>query len=191
MWVQFDLGRPYNVGMVRLWNKGQHQRSYAMDLRIDTSMDGRAWHEALPQSKPGLFYWSGPRVYPWEWGYRWEARFAPAEARFVRITQYEDEPHFHWMIAEAYLYEDLGPRALARAGEERPPAHSRVRAEACLRRPVDERASVGVVARAVETVIPFTFVEEVFYPRVKTRVVRWSRNSASSWRTRTPTSSSA
>ena len=176
MWIQFDLGGPYNVGMVRLWNKGQHQGSYAMHLRIETSMDGRAWHEALPRSQPGFFYWSGPRVYPWEWGYRWEARFAPAEARFVRITQYEDEPHSHWMIAEAYLYEDLGPQALARAGEE--DVLRRIRESGLTRVYADRWMSARVSESsrdAVETVIPFTFVEEVFYPRVKPRVVRWSR----------------
>src|SRR5262245_15371989 len=118
MWVQFDLGGRFNVGMVRLWNRGQDHGGYAQELRIETSVDGREWHEAVPRSQTGYFYWSGPRVYPWEWGCRGEAPFPPAEARFVRITQYEDEPHFPWMIAEAYLYEDLGARALGRAGEE-------------------------------------------------------------------------
>src|SRR4030095_8652989 len=63
-------------------------------------------------------YWSGPRVYPWEWGYRWEARFPPVEARFVRITQYEEEARFPWIIAEAYVYEDLGAGTRADDGEQ-------------------------------------------------------------------------
>ena len=75
MWVQFDLGRRVNVGLVRLWNKGEHHGSYAMDVRVQTSVDGRVWKEVVPRSQMEYLYGSGPRVYPWEWGYRWEVRF--------------------------------------------------------------------------------------------------------------------
>ena len=107
-----------NVGMVRLWNRGEDHGTYAMDIRVETSVDGRAWHEAVPRSPMELLYWSGPRLYPWEWGYRWETRFPPVDARFVRITQHEQDPRFPWVIAEAYVYEDLGPGAGADAGEQ-------------------------------------------------------------------------
>ena len=30
--------------------RGEHHGSYAMDIRVETSVDGRAWHEAVPRS---------------------------------------------------------------------------------------------------------------------------------------------
>src|SRR5262249_45054777 len=159
--------------MVRLWNQGQDHGEYALDVRVETSVDGRAWHEAIPRSRMGYFYGSGPRVYPWEWGYRWEARFAPIDARYVRITQYEDAPGAPWTIAEAYVYEDLGARVDARAGEE--DILRRIRESGLNRVYADRWMSAqvsGASHGAVETVTPFTFAEEVFYSRLKSRVVR-------------------
>ncbi len=70
-----------------------------------------------PAVADGVSLLERPRLYPWEWGYRWETRFPPVDARFVRITQHEQDPRFPWVIAEAYVYEDLGPGAGADAGE--------------------------------------------------------------------------
>ena len=107
------------MGMVRLWNRGQHHGYYAMELRVETSLDGTAWRDAVTRSAVDYFYSSGPRVYPWEWGYRWEATFAPVPARRIRISQYEDGGRFPWMIAEAYVYEDLGATARRTHGRDR------------------------------------------------------------------------
>src|SRR5262245_32816136 len=96
MWVELDVGRPLMIGMVRLWNWGEHHGNYAMDLRVETSMDGVVWRGVVKRSATDYFYWSGPRVYGWECGYRWEARFPPVEARFVKITQFEDDHRSPW-----------------------------------------------------------------------------------------------
>jgi F5/8 type C domain len=178
MWVQFDLGRLVDVGMVRLWNRGEDHGSYAMDIRVETSVDGRAWHEAVTRSPMELLYWSGPRVYPWEWGYRWEARFPPVEARFVRITQYEKEARFPWIIAEAYVYEDLGARTGSDAGEQdvlqriRDLGLGRVYADRWMSAKISE-SSGG----RIETVTPFTLAVPQYYVRLTSRVIRWDEKT--------------
>ena len=146
MWVELDLGQPVHGGhgpslepgrgpwQLRDGHPGRDERGRTRVAR------GR------PAVADGLLYWSGPRVYPWEWGYRWETRFPPVDARFVRITQYEQDPRFPWVIAEAYVYEDLGtrgPGGRRRAG--RPPAHPGSGARPRVRRPLDERPDSGVL----------------------------------------------
>ena len=148
MWVELDLGTPVNVGMVRLWNRGQDHGHYAMELRVETSLDGTAWRDAVPRSAVDYYYTSGPRVYPWEWGYRWEARFAPVRARRIRISQHEDGGRYPWKIAEAYVYEDWGAAPRAHGRDRCPAARCRARPGPRVRRPVDERADIGVLAGA-------------------------------------------
>ena len=175
MWVQFDLGARFNVGLVRLWNKGEHHGTYAMDVRVETSVDGRVWHEVVTRSPMEYLYWSGPRVYAWEWGYRWEARFAPIAARLIRITQYQNDARFPWMIAEAYVYEDLGVRAAAGAGDQdvlqriRDLGLSRVYADRWMSAKISEASQ-----ERIETVTPFTVAIPEFYVRLKSRVIQWS-----------------
>ena len=178
MWVTLDVGRPYKVGMVRLWNRGQHHGNYAMDVRVETSLDGKAWHEVVTRSQMDYMYWSGPRVYGWEWGYRWESRFAATEARFIRITQYEDHPRFPWFIAEAYVYEDLGERAPDHAGERE--VLRRIQ-ELGLDRVYADRWMSAKISEAsqerIETVTPFAVAISAFYVRLKSRVIQWSDRS--------------
>ena len=175
MWVQFDLGRRVNVGLVRLWNKGEHHGSYAMDVRVQTSVDGRVWKEVVPRSRMEYLYGSGPRVYPWEWGYRWEVRFPPVEARSIRITQYEEDTRFPWMIGEAYIYEDLGARESAAASDR--DVLTRIQ-DLGLRRVYADRWMSAKIAESsqdrIETVTPFTIAIAEFYDRVKSRVIQWS-----------------
>jgi hypothetical protein len=175
MWVEFDLGRPFNVGMIRLWNRGEHHGNYPMDARVETSVDGKAWHEAVKRSSIDYFYWSGPRVYAWEWGYRWETRFPPTEARLIRITQYEDNPRSPWMMAEAYVYEDVGVRAPGHTGEQ--DVLRRVR-ELGLERVYADRWMSARIAESsqgrIETVTPFAVAIPEFYVRLKSRVIQWS-----------------
>jgi hypothetical protein len=175
MWVTLDLGRPYKVGMVRLWNPGQHHGNYALDVRVETSGDGRAWQEVVTRSQMDYLYWSGPRVYAWEWGYRWEARFATTETQFIRITQYEDDPRLPWIIAEAYVYEDLGARAPGGTGERE--VLQRIQ-ELGLNRVYADRWMSAKISEAsqerIETVTPFTVPIPEFYVRLRSRVIQWS-----------------
>ena len=175
MWVTLDVGRPYKVGMVRLWNPGQHHGNYAMDVRVETSLDGTTWHEAVKRTQMDYFYWSGPRVYGWEWGYRWEARFVATEAQFIRITQYEDDHRFPWFIAEAYVYEDLGVRAPDDTGERE--VLQRIH-ELGLNRVYSDRWMSARISEAsqerIETVPPFTVSIAEFYVRLRSRVIQWS-----------------
>jgi hypothetical protein len=175
MWVQFELESPVSVGMVRLWNNGEHHGGYAMDVRVETSVDGRVWTQVVPRSRMEHLYGSGPRIYPWEWSYRWEVRFAPVEARFVRVTQYENNPRFPWIVAEAYVYEDLGPRPSAAAGEQG--VLARIDALG-LRRVYADRWMSARIAELfgdrIETVTPFTIAITEFYDRLKSRVIDWS-----------------
>ena len=178
MWVELDLGTPVNVGMVRLWNRGQDHGHYAMELRVETSLDGTAWRDAVPRSAVDYFYTSGPRVYPWEWGYRWEARFAPVLARRIRISQHEDGGRYPWKIAEAYVYEDLGARPPGHTGE--PDVLRRV-AELGLDRVYADRWMSARISESsqgrVETITPFTAAMPAFYVRLQSRVIRWGERT--------------
>jgi F5/8 type C domain len=174
MWVTLDLGKPYTVGMARLWSPGQYHGNYAMDLRVETSVDGRTWHEALERSRMDYLYWSGPRVYGWEWGYRWEARFAATEARFMRIAQYEQSSHHPWVIAEAYVYEDVGVRAPGATDEGR--VLTRIQERGLTRVYADRWMSARIADASrtrVETIPPFTVAMAEFYVRLKSRVIEW------------------
>jgi hypothetical protein len=145
-----------------------------MQLRVEASADGRTWIETVPRSATDHYYGSGPRIYPWEWGYRWEARFAPTLARFVRITQYEDDGRFPWRIAEAYVYEDLGPRAPGDADER--DVVRRIEALGLTRVYADRWMSARIAEASrgqVDTVVPFTIAIEAFYVRLGSRLVRW------------------
>jgi hypothetical protein len=175
MWVELDLGKSIRLGMVRLWNKGQHHGNHAMDIRVETSVDGRAWREVVQRTSMAYYYWSGPRLYPWEWGFRWEARFAPVEARRVRITQFEDGRSYPWLISEAYVYEDLGRRPPGQTGEKA--VLQRIRALELDRVYADRWMSARIreVSRGrIETVTPFTVAIPQFAVRVKSRVVQWT-----------------
>jgi hypothetical protein len=160
--------------MVRLWNRGEDHGGYALDVRVETSVDGRGWREAVARSPMEHLYWSGPRLYAWEWGYRWEARFPPVRARYVRITQYEAERRFEWSIAEAYVYEDLGASPPGDAGEQDVLRRigdlglGRVYADRWMSAKISE-SSRG----RVETVAPFTQAMPAYYVRLKSRVIQW------------------
>jgi hypothetical protein len=181
MWVQFDLGATRDVGLVRLWNRGENHGNYALDVSLDVSADGREWRSVLPRLQGEYYYWSGPRLYFWEWGYRMELRFGPVQARYVRIRQYENSGLHPWLISEAFLYED--------AGERNDSENDQVRAQEDLARRVQAlrlsrvyadrwvSAKIREVAAGIETVEPFSFGIELFYDRMKSRVVRWDKST--------------
>jgi hypothetical protein len=124
------------------------------------------------------YFYSVGQVYPWEWGYRWEASFVPAPARVIRISQYEDGGRFPWKIAEAYVYEDLGARPLRDTDE--PDILRRV-AELGLDRVYADRWMSARISESshgrVDTVTPFTVPIPVFYGRLKSRVIQWGERT--------------
>ena len=175
MWVDLDLGEPIRVGMIRLWNKGQHHGNYGMDVRVETSTDGRTWREAVKRTSMAYFYWSGPRLYPWEWGFRWEARFAPAEARRLRITQFEDGGPYPWLISEAYVYEDVGQRSSWQTSEG--DVLERIRALGLDRVYADRWMSARIRESSqgrIQTIAPFTVAIPQFAVRAGSRTVQWT-----------------
>ncbi len=117
MWLQYDLGKERTMGMIRLLNQKEDTRTYALDTTIKVSLDGKIWQEVIPHTNGDFYYWSGPRIYFWGWEYRWEARFGPIQARFVRIKQFENS-NSKWKVAEAYFYEDIGERKATDAQDE-------------------------------------------------------------------------
>jgi len=174
VWVTFDLGHPRRVGRIRLWNPGQYHGYYSMDFQMETSVDGHLWHEAIPRSPVHYFYWSGPRVYPWEWGYRWEASFGPVDARLIRITNREAHARFPWMIDEAYLYEDVGVEAPHPSDEQA--VLERVRALGLTRVYADRWMSARIAEYSggeIKTISPFTSAIPVFYVRRESRIIQW------------------
>ena len=117
-------------------------------------------------------------MYPWEWGYRWEARFAPVLARRIRISQHEDGRRYPWKIAEAYVYEDLGARPPGHPGET--DVLGRV-AELGLDRVYADRWMSARISESsqgrVETITPFTAAFPAFYVRLQSRVIRWGERT--------------
>jgi hypothetical protein len=108
MWVKMDLGKMYNLGMIRLYNPGAQHGYYSLNLEIQASSDGLHWQTIVPETKMDYYYWDGPRLYFWELNYRWECRFGPMKARYLKIKNKEREERFPWNIGELYVYEDQG-----------------------------------------------------------------------------------
>lgn len=108
MSVEFDLGKEYGLGMIRLWNKPQHSQNYSMNVTIEVSQDGKVWTSVVPSYPIDYYYWNGPRLFYWDAAYRWEVRFGPVNARFLRILQQEGESQNPWMMNEVFIYRDTG-----------------------------------------------------------------------------------
>lgn len=173
MWVKFDLGKVHQMGMVRLFNRGSLHSNYALDVSVETSLDGIKWNEAIERTTGDYFYWSGPRIYRWEWGYRWEVRLGPVEARYIRIKQYENSTD-PWMLTEAYFYEDIGKGPLGREGERE---ILKAVDQLGLKRVYADRwmsAKLREISNGtIETMDPFTHPTPERYKRFKSRVLKW------------------
>ena len=139
MWVQLDLGQPSTWA----WSvSGTGTRTMA--LRDGHSCRDERGRTRVARSRRAvaveLLYWSGPRVYPWEWGYRWEARFPPVDGPLrpdhpVRGGRALSVDHRRGLRLR-------GPGARGRGGRRRagcPPAHPRSGARPRVRGPLDER----------------------------------------------------
>ena len=165
MWVKSDLGQRSTVGMIRLWNRG-------------STMGITRWTFG---SKPAWTAGYGTRPSP---GRRCDASLRERTERLplgvglpvggeysrrsrlgaIRITQYEENTRYPWMIGEAYVYEDSGPRARARrkgAGGVLPRIPG-LGLGPGLRGPMDEREDRGILPREDRTVTPFTIAVAAF-----------------------------
>ncbi len=174
MWVQFDLGKNYSLGMLRLWNKGWYHAGYPNISLTEVSQDGKVWKEVSPKIEGGFFYWSGPRIYPWEWGYRWEVRFGPVEARYIRVKQLEDSKRSEWIITEAYLYEQISSFSLGRQGEDA--MLNKIKALGLERVYADRWISAQIRKRfsdTISTIEPFVSASRKKKAYFKSRVVEW------------------
>jgi 4-amino-4-deoxy-L-arabinose transferase-like glycosyltransferase len=125
MWIKIDLGSVRSLGMIRLYNQGSRHAQYAYNLELKTSLDGLHWETVFPETNTDLYYWDGPRLYYWELNYRWECRFGPLPARYLKITNKEQTNRFPWSIGELYVFEDRGRDGLDRGDVN--PALERIR----------------------------------------------------------------
>ena len=115
LWLQVDLGRVHDLGMVA-WLPAGFQE-VPTGFRLETSLDATSW--SLAREVPayhGPLYWSGGhpmgRV---RWG-RVEVRFPPRAARHFRVTHLGDDRHFGWTIRELFAYAVV--RAAPGAGQD-------------------------------------------------------------------------
>ena len=108
MWLKIDLGKIHSLGKIRLFNYGPQHAQYAYNIELEVSLDGLSWKKIIPDTQISPFYWDGPRIYCWEFNYRWECRFGPLKARYLLIRNKETTERFPWNIGELYVFEDQG-----------------------------------------------------------------------------------
>jgi hypothetical protein len=175
MWIEFDLGKIYSLGMIRLWNRGFDHPSFAFDVSVEASSNGQEWHEVLPRNCSDFYYWSGPRIYYWEYGYRWELRFDPMNARYLRIKAYDISNRYEWKINEAYVYKIVREKALGAEGEKE---ILRAVSALHLEKIYADRwmsAKVREMSRgAIETIEPFTKHNPFYASHMKSRMIEWA-----------------
>jgi hypothetical protein len=110
MWMELDLGKERNLGLIRFWNPDYLMHNYPMKVSVEISLDGQSWNTALGPVKCDYYYWSGPRLYDWDVHYRWELRLPAVKARWIRIRQNSEDKANPWMIGEAFIYEIAGEK---------------------------------------------------------------------------------
>lgn len=69
-WIEFDLGAPREIVMVRVVNRLECCRDWAVPLRVEASHDRAAWRELALRTEPFDV---------------WRAEFPAARARYVRL----------------------------------------------------------------------------------------------------------
>ncbi len=104
-WLELDLGHARPITQVSLL-AAPWTNETPVGLRVTTSADGRSWDTVAesPDLEPGVHWWLGhPRL---DDSGRVIVRFAPRDARYVRITSLGAEvPHAAWSVAELFVYE--------------------------------------------------------------------------------------
>lgn len=113
---ELDLGQIYDLGLIRVLNKGSFHGDFPLEFKLEVSKDGLEWEEIFSHAKGELFYWSGPRPYYWEMGFRWELRLPSTLARFIRMTQLGTRSGHHWVMHEIFVYERMSKEASSYEG---------------------------------------------------------------------------
>lgn len=174
MWIQFDLGRPCSLGMLRLWNRGELHPYFSAHLSVEVSLDGHQWTQVLQPKPCDFYYWSGPRIYPWEWSYRQELRLGPVEARFVRVVQHDSSSRLDWRISEVYFYEQIKEESFAASGEQE--LFSTVKALKLEKVYADRWMSSQIRKISngtIQTIEPFSLTDKKDTVRLPGRLVTW------------------
>ncbi len=175
MWIQFDLGKTYSLGMLRLWNRGELHPYFSTHLSVEVSLDGHQWTQVLQPKPCDFYYWSGPRLYYWEWSYRQELRFGPVEARFIRVIQHDHSSRLDWRISEVYFYEWLEGKNMGSSGEKE--IFAAVKALKLEKIYADRWMSSQIKKISngnIQTVEPFSFTDKKDIVRLPSRLVIWS-----------------
>ena len=100
-----DLGEIQKIGKIVVFNQAGHFKNYPKKFVVEVSLDQQKWTEISRSNDFYYYYWSGPRLYPWGHQFRWELRFKPTQARFIRITQNGMSPMHPWEINEIFVYQ--------------------------------------------------------------------------------------
>jgi F5/8 type C domain-containing protein/dolichyl-phosphate-mannose-protein mannosyltransferase len=121
-WLELDLGRVHRVAQVTL-ETGPFPRDAPAALRVETSVDGRAWQHAgrADGLLAGVHWWKGhPRA---DDSARVIVGMAPRPARHVRVVQTgQGRPNELWSVSEVFVYEPTDrpwtPPAVAVAAQD-------------------------------------------------------------------------
>lgn len=109
-WLQVDLGRVHQVGMVA-WLPGSYQE-VPVGFRLETSVDGSQFTVAreVPTYYGPLYWAAGHPMGRVRWG-RVEVRFPARPARYVRLTHLGQDDRYPWTVRELFAYETGQPPA--------------------------------------------------------------------------------
>jgi hypothetical protein len=74
-WVMVDLGKPYSVREVRVYNRGDGWQDEGLPIALDVSLDGKAWKEV------------DRRATPYSQSQPWIAKIHVPPVRYVRVRR--------------------------------------------------------------------------------------------------------
>lgn len=101
---QVDLGRLETVSKIR-FELGDQVGDYPRGYKLELSQDGRLWQKVLEVGDmAGNLFWEGSHPRMLVGGDFFNAAFAPAPVRHVRITLTGSEPRAWWSISELRMF---------------------------------------------------------------------------------------
>jgi 4-amino-4-deoxy-L-arabinose transferase-like glycosyltransferase len=104
MWFQADLGRLETVCKIR-FDLGGNITDYPRGYKVELSKDGELWKKVLAMGDMGgNLFWEGSHPRILVKGDFFTAAFAPAQARYVRMTLTGTDRRFYWSIAELRMF---------------------------------------------------------------------------------------
>jgi hypothetical protein len=74
-WVMVDLGRPYSLGEVRVYNRGDGWQDEGLPIALDISVDGSGWREV------------DRRTTPYSQAQPWVTKIHSPPVRYVRVRR--------------------------------------------------------------------------------------------------------